>query len=418
VKSFDSSVIPGGARRVCDRLEQHGHEAWLVGGCVRDTLLGRRPKDWDIATSARPEEVLAVFGAEAVIPTGIEHGTVTVKAWREEGATAAGFEPVEVTMFRGDGEYGDGRRPDSVRFVESIEADLARRDFTMNAMAFRPAVDSLSDPFLGKADLDARRIRAVGVAEERFNEDGLRVMRACRFAAQLGFTIEEKTAQAIPTAIGRFRMVAVERITSELEKLVTARHARLGLTAMFHSGLLNELFPAAFGRGAPPAVFDVIEALPSDLAVRLAGLFEKTPKCIERLRLPTATVREVQALIAALQTIPEVLDTDDGGVIRRWAAATGEKRYEPVLVLAKTLLPCRGEARRFARLVGEVMAGRPPLTIAALALTGQGVQEILGVPPGRAVGEALRWLLEQCFRDPTLNTPDGLRKALLERYGT
>src|SRR3954451_9207303 len=210
----DRKLIPDDVLALCRRLREAGHQAHLVGGGVRDLLLGRGPADFDVATSAHPDEVMRLFGQRYAIPTGLQHGTVTVLASEER--------PVEVTTYRGEGEYLDGRRPSSVHFGATLEEDLARRDFTMNAIAYDPIDDVLADPFAGRADLAARLVRAVGDPVARFREDGLRPMRAVRQAAQLGFTIDPPTAAAIPAALDSFRKVSAERIRDELCKLLAS----------------------------------------------------------------------------------------------------------------------------------------------------------------------------------------------------
>ncbi len=202
--------------QIIGQLNEAGHEAYLVGGCVRDALLGVAAHDFDICTSATPAQVEALFAAAGfpVIETGIEHGTVTV---------LCGGEPFEITTFRGEGTYSDGRHPDKVHFVRTIEEDLARRDFTINAMAWSPQ-RGLVDPFDGQADLRAGVIRAVGCARERFHEDGLRVMRALRFAAVLGFRIEPQTARAVVEEQERLQLVAAERVREELLKMLCGKN--------------------------------------------------------------------------------------------------------------------------------------------------------------------------------------------------
>ena len=199
--------IPSGAQKILQTLTDAGYEAYLVGGCVRDLLRGVAPHDWDICTSARPEETEACFAGQRIIETGLKHGTVTV---------LEGGEPYEVTTYRTEGPYSDSRRPDYVEFVSSLEADLARRDFTMNAVAM-DLEGNLRDPFSGADDIKAGRIRCVGEPACRFQEDGLRVMRALRFAAVLGYGIEERTAQAIHENRHMLRYVAAERICGVMQ---------------------------------------------------------------------------------------------------------------------------------------------------------------------------------------------------------
>ena len=202
--------LPEEVKVILHTLQGAGCEAYAVGGCIRDSLLGRTPDDWDITTSARPEETKALFGK--TIDTGIQHGTVTVMRH------GRGY---EVTTYRVDGEYEDGRHPKEVTFTASLEEDLKRRDFTVNAMAYNEE-DGLVDLFGGRQDLERKIIRCVGEANERFEEDALRIMRAVRFSAQLGFTIEERTKEAIRGHADRLRQVSAERIQVELTKLVTS----------------------------------------------------------------------------------------------------------------------------------------------------------------------------------------------------
>lgn len=206
--------IPGYVRTVLETLEGSGHEAWCVGGCVRDTLLGRAPEDWDVTTSARPEETMALFGSRA-LPTGLKHGTVTVRSEHRS---------VEVTTYRLDGAYHDHRRPETVAFTRSLEEDLRRRDFTVNAMALSMRGE-LRDPFGGQADLKAGLLRCVGEPDRRFGEDALRILRGLRFAAALGFEIDSATAAGIHQNRELLRDIAVERIQAELMKLLCGKAA-------------------------------------------------------------------------------------------------------------------------------------------------------------------------------------------------
>src|ERR1700689_1465843 len=203
----EMAVVPADVHDLCERLRSKGKRAWIVGGCVRDLLRERAAADWDIATDARPKELLAVF--PRAIPTGIEHGTVTVV---RDGRH------YEVTTLRGEGTYSDGRRPDWVEFVDDITADLARRDFTVNAMAIDPVDAKIIDPFDGRGDLARGILRAVGDAKERFAEDGLRVLRAARFVATLELELDPDTEAAIQPTLGTFRKVAMERVRDEWVK--------------------------------------------------------------------------------------------------------------------------------------------------------------------------------------------------------
>lgn len=216
--------IPKSVKLIINVLEENGFEAFAVGGCVRDTILGRNPQDWDITTSALPEQVKALFNR--TIDTGIQHGTVTVMIKR------VGY---EVTTYRVDGEYNDGRHPDSVEFTSNLIEDLKRRDFTINAMAYNPTV-GLIDAFDGIGDIERKLIKCVGVAEERFGEDALRILRAVRFSAQLGFEIENDTMKAIEKLAPTLEKISAERIRVEMEKLIVSNHPDKLITA-YKSGI-------------------------------------------------------------------------------------------------------------------------------------------------------------------------------------
>ena len=211
--------FPPALLEVVRTLEERGHRSWIVGGCLRDLLLGRPASDWDLATSARPEAVMSAF--KRTIPTGIKHGTVTVVV---RGTS------FEVTTLRGEGAYSDGRRPDSVAFVDDIEADLARRDFTVNAIAFDPVTSELADPFSGLADIESRTLRAVGDPLARFSEDGLRILRGARFTATLGFTLDPATEAAFAPTLPVYAKVSKERVrqvqADALDKLREALNGR------------------------------------------------------------------------------------------------------------------------------------------------------------------------------------------------
>ena len=224
-----SDRVPADVHFIVKRLQEQGKRGWVVGGCVRDLLSGRTPKDWDIATDARPTEVKRFF--PRVIETGIQHGTVTVMVNKE---------PYEVTTLRGEGAYSDGRRPDKVEFVEDIVADLARRDFTFNAIALDPVDGHVIDPFGGRADLKAGVLRAVGDARERFAEDGLRILRAARFSATLGVRIDDATFSAMSDARSHhtYRKVSGERVRDEWLKSMNAARPSVAFEAMLKSGIL------------------------------------------------------------------------------------------------------------------------------------------------------------------------------------
>ena len=409
------------------RLGEAGHRSWLVGGVVRDLLLSRvrhDPSEFDLATPATPDQVQRLF--KKVIPTGIEHGTVTVL---EAGAR------VEVTTFRGEAEYLDGRRPSRVTFHGDLEADLARRDFTMNAMAWDPLAGELRDPFGGQGDLSRGRIRAVGDARERFAEDGLRPLRAARFVSQLGFALAPATRQAIPAALSVVSQVSRERVAEELSRLLVGAHAADGLETLAVTGLLPVILPRL---GAMPAarirhaLAVASEPFPPCAPkgaggdrdrcrlLRLAALLHVLPaeealQSVVELRLPNRLATAVVALSGARRGLdegPPPALSGDGAAVRRFLSASG--RELAPLLLDLWAADARHQGPRTARRIAEVKRMRvrvsaelrrdPPLAVSDLALGGKEVMDLLGTPGGKDVGAALRHLLEVVLDDPRANT--------------
>lgn len=383
-------------------LKERGFRAFLVGGCVRDLLLGKRPKDFDVATSARPEDVQRSF--RKVIPTGIQHGTVTVLSRGTH---------VEVTTFRKEGDYVDGRRPSTVEFHDEVEEDLSRRDFTINAMAFDPVGRELVDPFGGQADLAAHVIRCVGTAMDRFSEDGLRPLRAVRFAAVLGFSLEPATEAAIPRTLAVFRKVANERIREEFSRLLLSERPRLGLSLLQGTGLLGVFLPEAAGDSPD---FDsrcqAVQAAPPVLEVRLAALLQGRPgvrDALKRLTFPTKVVEATARLLE--HPLPKAPDSLSDAELRRYLAKVGPEFTEPVLQLATAQRGGAAMASFSARL-RALRDAKPPLSPRELALDGTAIMAALGVGPSRAVGEATRFLMEQVLEQPALNTAENLSGLL------
>ena len=278
-----------GAAVLLDALHAAGYRAYAVGGCVRDSLMGLVPHDWDLCTSALPQQVVELFGAERCIPTGLQHGTVTV---RQNGGL------YEITTFRTDGTYTDGRHPDEVHFVPDVREDLARRDFTINAMACNEK-EGLIDPFGGQSDLHNGIVRAVGVPRKRFEEDALRILRLYRFAARFGFAIDPATAQAAQALCEHLDCVSSERIEEELSKLLAAPKPGAYLNEDVMAVILPELTPEALAQAKP-----VVDACPADsgLPVRLAALLvslgeTSTRKALKRLRCSNALIDETAVLV-------------------------------------------------------------------------------------------------------------------------
>ncbi len=418
--------VPRAVKDVLRRLGEAGHRSWLVGGVVRDLLLDRvrhDPGEFDVATPATPAQVQALF--RKVVPTGIDHGTVTVV---EEGAR------VEVTTFRGEGDYVDGRRPSQVTFHGDLEADLSRRDFTVNAMAWDPLAGELRDPFGGRRDLSRKSLRAVGDARARFSEDGLRPLRGARFVAQLGFRLAPATRAAIPEALPVVARVSRERVAEELSRLLTGPHAGDGLRVLHSTGLLAVVLPRLAALPAPRVRHALAVAsepfAPCQRAVagderetcrllRLSALLHVLPadearQEVVNLRLPSRLAAGVAALSeggCGLAGGAHVAGDDAAGA-RRWMSAVGRERISPFLDLWEADARHQGvssaergqEVRRLRARVRGALRVEAPLAVSDLALGGDDVKALLPGVTGRQVGEALRMLLADVLEDPERNT--------------
>ena len=283
-------TLDPGAAALLDTLHAAGYAAYTVGGCVRDSLLGRTAHDWDLCTSALPQQVMELFGTEQCIPTGLQHGTVTIKY---------GGQLYETTTFRTEGSYTDGRHPDEVQFVPDVREDLARRDFTINAMAYNEA-EGLVDPFGGQKDLQNGLLRAVGEPQQRFTEDALRILRLYRFAARFGFALDAATARAARQLAPHLDCISAERIQEELAKLLAAPQPGTYLEPAVLAVVLPELTPAALEAAKP--VLDACPAgeenLPVRWAVLLGALGEAdTRRVLKRLRCSNACIEETAVLV-------------------------------------------------------------------------------------------------------------------------
>ena len=283
-------TLDPGAAALLDALHAAGYAAYAVGGCVRDSLLGRTAHDWDLCTSALPQQVMELFGTEQCIPTGLQHGTVTIKY---------GGQLYETTTFRTEGSYTDGRHPDEVQFVPDVREDLARRDFTINAMAYNEA-EGLVDPFGGQADLQNGLLRAVGEPQQRFTEDALRILRLYRFAARFGFALDVATARAARQLAPHLDCISAERIQEELAKLLAAPQPGAYLEPAVLAVVLPELTPAALEAAKP--VVDACPAGEENLPVRWAALLgalgeADTRRVLKRLRCSNACIEETAVLV-------------------------------------------------------------------------------------------------------------------------
>jgi tRNA nucleotidyltransferase (CCA-adding enzyme) len=398
-------------RWIARRLEDAGHETWAVGGAVRDALLGARSGDWDLATRARPEEVRALF--RRTVPIGIEHGTVGVL---KDGTL------YEVTTFLRDVQT-DGRHA-VVAFADTLQEDLARRDFTINAVAWHPLREVLADPFDGVADMERRVLRTVGEPQERFREDYLRILRALRFAGIFSLEIEAATWAALQAMTANLPRLSAERIRDELVKVLEADPAPgRSLDLYAESGALGVLYPeleALRHRAAPNGtdLWTLSCAAASELPrgrplMRLAALLRDVPPAgaaalLVRLRFSNAEADETAYRACA----PPLPDPDAGASsFRRWLSANGAERLAAVarLALARACAEQRfGLAERTAAIVAsyraakKVLASRPPLSVAELALDGRDLMG-MGLRPGPRFGQILGELLEWVLDDPARN---------------
>jgi tRNA nucleotidyltransferase (CCA-adding enzyme) len=433
---------------ICKELRSAGERAWVVGGCVRDTLRGERVNDWDVATTARPEKVQKVF--RKVIPTGIDHGTVTV-LWKGQ--------PIEVTTLRGEGAYSDGRRPDHVVFVEDIDRDLARRDFTVNALAYDPVDGQLVDPFGGLVDMGDRVLRAVGEPRERFQEDGLRILRGARFVATLDFELDPGTEAAFRGALDTFRKVSPERVREEWMKAMKAEVPSRAFEVMRRTGILEVTYPELLEQVGCEQnqwhAYDVwnhtmrvLDESAADPVERVAALLHDVAKprtraksdktgdwtfyhhekvgadMAERWLRDYRFSNQERELVVGLIRHHLICYSGEwtDAAVRRFIKRVGPERVDPLLRLGQADALGKGrnveeelaalkELRgRIDKSIGEGNA----LSTKDLAIGGNDVIENLEGGAGPIVGEILRTLLDRVLEDPSLNTRDKLMPMVEE----
>ena len=432
-------TIPSNVKYIIDEFYKNNYEAFMVGGCIRDALLCKTPKDYDIATSAKPEITEKLF--KRTIPTGIKHGTVTVLIDNE---------PYEVTTYRTEGEYKDNRRPDEVYFVSDIKEDLSRRDFTINAFAYNSR-EGLKDFFGGLDDLTNGLIRSVGDANKRFNEDALRMLRAIRFSTQLNFDIEENTLNAIKDNKDLIKNISAERIRDELCKILISNNVRTGLNLLKECGLLQIVIPEI----VPSIGFDqknmhhfedvfnhtlsVIEKCPEDLNIRLAALLHDIGKpdvffiddkgngrffghntksekiardILNRLRFDNKTIKSVCILVREHMN---VLDNASNLAIKRLINRVSKENIYSLLELQKAdILSLKDPNVALYKVsdmrtkIDNIIDSNTPLTVKDLAIDGGKLINELQIIPGKIVGDILNYLLELVLKNPELNNYNSL----------
>ena len=455
--------IPEILKKMNTIFEENGFEAYLVGGAVRDTILGKTASDWDLTTNARPQDVIRMF--RRVIPTGIAHGTVTVHFMKKE---------IEVTTYRCDGKYSDGRHPDEIQFASNIEDDLSRRDFTINAIASSLKDGSIVDPFSGESDIKIKTIRTVGKAYDRFMEDGLRPIRAVRFSSQLGFEIEEETLKAIenPDVQKKIASVSIERFRDELSKILKSPVPSVGLKLLEKTGILKIFIPelAECRNCSQKDVrgyheFDVLDhnfyacdgADKDNFTVRLAALFhdigkkeartveikeypegsgkkeelvhfhkheiysaEKTEKILTRLRFPKAQIESVTHLIRHHMFFFEENWTD--AAVRRFIVRIKPEFIDDLFELRKADVygmhrekwDSQSESAKSLEIlrqrITEIEAQKTALSLKDLAVNGKDLISA-GIPAGKKLGEILNALFQQVLENPSLNTKEKLLES-------
>lgn len=453
------AVVPKDVRTICGALADAGKRGWIVGGCVRDVLIQqllpqqevKQPDDWDVATDARPEEVARLF--RKVIPTGIDHGTVTVVISKQH---------YEVTTLRAEAEYSDGRRPDAVSFVDDIAADLARRDFTVNAIAYDPLSRTLVDPFGGLDDLKRGIIRAVGNPRERFDEDGLRVLRAARFVASLGFELDPKTRADIAPSLDSFRQVSAERVREEWLKAMKAAKPSRAFGVMKDEGILAisapELMESVGCEQNKYHAFDVwghtmacMDACPRSPVLRVAGLLHDVGKprsrefsdktkdytfynherigaemakpMLQRLKFSNAEATRIVGLVRHHLICYDKSWSDTA--VRRWLRRVSPELAEDLYELGRADALGKGldasadiqNINDLKRRVAELVAAGAALSVRDLAINGRDLMTTVGLHPGPKIGDLLKQLLEEVTEEPDLNQRHRLLARAKELIG-
>lgn len=436
--------IPDYARDIIERLNEHGYEAYVVGGCVRDRLIGREPNDWDITTSALPQQVKKLFGK--TIDTGLQHGTVTIMV---------GKEPIEVTTYRIDGEYEDNRRPKSVAFTDQLIRDLERRDFTINAMAYHHEI-GLVDAFGGIKDLKASIIRCVGAPYERFNEDALRMLRAIRFAAQLNYTLEEGTGQAIIDLAGLIQHVSMERVHVELNKLLISHHPERFMD-IYKYGLMPYVIPEFIpcignSQHHPYHYYPIeehimrsVEAIKADKSLRWTMLLHDIGKpgkkttddegidhfhgherlsadmaneILCRLKFDKKTLNRIVKLIA----YHDIHLEDRPKMIRRAVKKIGSDLFDDFVCVQEADIRAQHPDKLEERLVSLakvkalwqiIQEERQCVSMKDLKVNGRDLMEY-GIKEGKEIGEILHQLLDRVIDEPALNNKDSLLQMVEE----
>ena len=445
-------VLPEKVKFIIETLETHGYEAYAVGGCVRDTMLHRTPGDWDITTQAKPEQVKEIFAEKNIhtIDTGIQHGTVTVMVEHE------GF---EVTTYRIDGEYEDARHPKNVQFTASLLEDLKRRDFTINAMAYNDK-NGLIDAFDGVGDLERGVIRCVGCAMERFSEDALRMLRAVRFAAQLGFDIEAETKEAMVKLAPDIAKISAERIQVELTKLLVSPHPDT-LREAYDMGVTKVILPEFDAMMETPQnnphhkynvgihTIEAMKQIEAEHIYRWTMLLhdvgkptarvegpdkdhfkmhpvigeEMARKILRRLKFDNQTIKQVTTLVRWHDRRFASIEEVNKKTVRRWVSQLTPELFTRLMEVQKADISAQSDYQRdkkeqvlqeTKKLFEEIIEEKNCLSIKELKINGKDLMD-MGVPQGKEIGQILSWLLDQVLEDPQLNECETLTRMAEEK---
>lgn len=454
IKESITSKIDPIVIELCKTINQSGNKAYIVGGCLRDLILKKELNDWDIATTAKAEDIMKMF--KKAIPTGIKHGTVTV-FFKEK--------KFEITTLRGESGYSDGRHPDHVEFITDIYQDLSRRDFTINAIAYEPIEMLLIDPHHGCEDIDKKLIRAVGNPIDRFIEDGLRILRAIRFASVLDFDIEEKTIKAIPDSIQTFRKVSKERIREEFIKIINSQFNLKGLGLLEKTGLLKEIFPqfqATVNCSQNQyhsytvwehSLFTLKFCDKDDYLLKMAAFFHDIGKPIvkkwdekkgdyifyDHEKIGSSIVEkwlhDYKFSNSEIETVTHLIKNHGiyyssqwtDSAIRRFIKRVGKEYLERIICLQRADIKAHRNiineeelklSEELQRRINLELTNKAAFNESDLKIDGHDIMKILQIESGIIIGEIKHWLIEQVLEKPELNQKEILIDLVIKKYGT
>ena len=396
--------IPSRVKFIIDTLYKHNFEAFMVGGCVRDSLLNKTPNDYDITTNALPKDIISIFNK--TIPTGLKHGTVTIILDNES---------YETTTYRIDGEYINNRKPKDVIFVSNIKEDLSRRDFTINAMAYNHR-DGLIDYFNGQKDLKEGLVKCVGDPTKRFNEDALRMLRAIRFSSQLGFKIDSDTLSAINTNNELLKNISKERINVELTKILLSPNSSHGLNLLLKTNLLFNIFPV----NKTSYDFSILDKSSNKLYIRLSLLLNilniTYNNCENILKSLTYDNNTINKVLTILKNINNVVDINNRKDIKLLINNVSKDLILDFIEIQKLLLIVDNVyEKNLITIYKNILYSHEPLCIKDLSINGSLLMQKLDMKPGKEIGEILNYLLDAVLENPNLNNMNKLLE-LAKKY--